>query len=158
MTDFAIDLKGIEAVQRAFNNLDKRLSSKYLVKALRLAAAPMKKTARQLAYPADKPHRISRGTFAGVTMPPGNLRKSIDFIVLKNYPPVAYIGPERGAGKKFDTYYAHWVEYGRFKSYNDTILPRPYMRPAWDINKRKSMAIIETYLRGVLEKAGKWDQ
>jgi HK97 gp10 family phage protein len=155
MDQIKIDIQGLEEVKKAMNNLDAKLSRKLLMQALRKATNPFMKTAKQLAYPASQSYRKGGGKFKGTKMPPGNLRKSIGYKAILRYPPVIYIGPGRGAGKKYDAYYAHWIEYGR-DAYKDKIIPRPFMRPAWDINKDAAIEIIRKYLYDELVKMGKW--
>ena len=155
MDQIKIDIQGLEEVKKAMNNLDSKLSKKLLMQALRKAVNPFMKTAKQYAYPASQSYRVSAGTFKGVTMPPGRLRKSIGYKAISKYPPVVYIGPGRGAGKKYDAYYAHWIEYGR-DAYKDKIIPRPFIRPAWDQNKNIAIEIISKHLRDELIKMGKW--
>jgi len=157
--DFGItvDLHSLEEVTAALTKLESKMSTKLLSKAIAQGAKPIQKAMKEKAYTAPKKYPATKGMFAGYYAPAGQLKKSIGTKLLTKYPPVAYIGPERGAGKKYEAYFAHWVERGRYKAgYKETVFPQPFMRPAWDSQKDVAIEAIRKYLHDELVKMGKW--
>ena len=73
----------------------------------------------------------------------GNLKRSIGVVRGTNRSrPVVIAGVKsrevfKKGGKVNDGWYAHMVEYGHKDRSGKFITPRPFLRPAWDMNKHK---------------------
>ena len=163
MTD--IDIMNLPEVKKALQDIiDKKMKGTVLAKALRKGATPIAKSARRNAVKAKQEHYIRYGKWAGATMS-GNLQRSIGIVTISKYPPVAYVGPSRGSGKKWDAYWANWIEKGtkerrpkgEFMTFESGgrwhklrkakgIIARPFLSPAWQQNKTQTIEIIRKTL------------
>ena len=150
-----IDLQGIEGVQKLFRELELSISTKVLGKALVYGVKPLIKAARQNA-PVSKNrtgfvsiHRhFKKGKVTELKRihQSGDLKKSINYKLLRHYPPAIYVGPGRGVGKKYDAYYGQWVEFG-----SENQEAKPFIRPAWDMTKREVIDRISEYTKEIIK-------
>jgi HK97 gp10 family phage protein len=91
-----VKIIGLDKLIHVLNKLPDRTSYRILISALKRAAKPVRKRARQLV-----PKRTR------------NLMKSISIFPSKNKDfPAAWIGPLTGKRKRFDGWYAHFVHFG----------------------------------------------
>ena len=149
-----IDLQGIDGVQKIFKELEFKIATKALGKALVYGVKPLIKAARQNAPVSEKTawitaHRhIKKGELTELRRihKPGDLKKSISYKLLSRYPPAIYVGPGRGSGAKYDAYYGQWVEFGTQK-----MAAQPYLRPAWDMTKGEVIERISQYIREIIK-------
>lgn len=146
--DIYIDLYGMEEVQTVLRVLPNKFANKTLVRALVLGAKPIRQRARDLAAQAKLPHK-----FKDRIIQPGNLKRSIGYKAISKTPPAIFIGPNRGSGRKYNAFYAHWVEFGQKN--NDKFPKQPFMRPAFDEKKKEAIKIIRDYLRGIVLELAK---
>lgn len=152
--------------------LEKGLDSRQRKIILEYAAKPLVDKAQSLAPQSDNPHyrfdtpkltksiKAPKGMGKKVqTLLPGNLKLSLNILkhgLFKRLANVVYVGAKvsrRGSGKgtfgmrRFDGYYAHWVEYG-----TKFMKAQPFMRPAFMATKGEVMRRIEAGLRFYFQK------
>jgi len=153
-----ISIKGMEKIDFILRNMDKRLSKKVILKAFRAGAKPIIVTAKQRAPVSGKKtwmtaHRhISKGVQSTKIKRKrsGDLKRSIGAIVGKTGIAL-WVGPSRGMRREADAWYAHFVEFGTSSTgWGKGITARPFMRPAWDLNNKQTLRIIENELGKVI--------
>ena len=145
----ALDLNIMDAeinhIVKNLRKLGKTFDEKELRKISIKAAKPIVKAARAKIKDSNRPHhRYYKGGGLAATYMPGNLRRSIGVLRLKNTPEV-YVGPRATKGKKNGTYsggrvdgwYAHFIEYGVPHR-----APIPFMRTAFDETKLVVVGIL----------------
>ena len=105
----SLKIEGIEAVQSEIKSLGKdKIKRREILKILRRQAKPMMQAMRQKAPQSDNVIIVRDNLYY-----PGNLKKSIAIKTSpsKKYPNVL-VGPRYGKGaKKYDGFYAWWIEY-----------------------------------------------
>ena len=103
------DIQGIEGVTNEIKSLsDDKLKRREILKVLRRQVKPILEALKQ-----NTPIAQNDITVRNVTYSPGNLKKAmaIKTSPSKKYPNVL-IGPRYGrGGKKYDGFYAWWIEY-----------------------------------------------
>ena len=162
----------IRALIGKLKKLDKNFNAKQKQVILGYAAKPLIDKAVSLApmgksehYRYDTP-KLAKGIRAPkgfgkkvATYLPGNLKLSVQglkhgaFKFLEN---VLFVGPKisgRGKGKgtfgmrRFDAYYAHWVEFG-----TKFMRARPFMRPAFQSTQGEILRRVEQGVKFYLQK------
>lgn len=139
----AIAVFGTEELDRMFSELEKTFNSrkdakKVLIKSFKYGAIPLVKQAKENVRDSGKKgwktaHRhISKAKGVHIMErihQSGELRRSIGMVQGKGRQPVLYIGPRGGtrATKRFDAWYAHFVEYGTagYTIKKDKVIPTP---------------------------------
>jgi hypothetical protein len=105
------DIQGIEGVTNEIKSLsDDKLKRREILKVLRRQVKPILEALKQ-----NTPIAQNDITVRGTTYSPGNLKKAmaIKTSPSKKYPNVL-IGPRYGrGGKKYDGFYAWWIEYAK---------------------------------------------
>ena len=145
----------VTQIVKNLNKLGKAFDKKELRKVSVKAARPLVTTARNLVPVGTKKHyRYYKNGGLAATYSPGNLKRSIGVLRLKNTSDV-YVGPRATRGKKsgdysgrrVDGYYAHFIEYG---------VPHraatPFMRPAFDAAKTQVKVILVNGLQHIFDK------
>jgi len=143
-----IEVIGMDEINRFLDEIpDKILAFKFVqdtyAEVLKMGVV---KEAQRLA-PVGTKEVISR-QYASRTHKPGNLKRSIGVVrgKSKKYPSV-YAGPKsrnvfgKGASS-YDGWYAHMIEFGHAGRDGKPIPPKPFMRPAWDIWKGRTMDLV----------------
>lgn len=125
---FRVSVEGGEELARRLSQLSESMSGAVLVEATLAGAGPIKETASQRA-PRDE----------------GRLSRSIDAEVVKAEPRRAavHVGPNRNA------FYGMFVELG-----TRHIAAKPFLRPAFDMEKDKAVEAIADHLRTALALRG----
>lgn len=109
-----VQIDGFRELQRKLEKLgETRQTRRLLIPVLKSAARPTLKAAKREAPVSQAPHhRYSNGKIVA-TYEPGNLRKSLGVITVKDRKNASIIvAPRAGAKRKFDGYYAHMVHEG----------------------------------------------
>jgi len=179
-----MDVFGVPEFEQAVKMLGDKMQ-KELANALSKSAIPLRKAAKQKVK-ANKSiskkeswvtiHRhFTKGqeTIKQQMHRPGDLARSIGIKTIRKFPPVVYVGPNRGAGAKYDAFYGHWIEFGtekhtiKPKRGNYLVFPnpktgemvfaksvevdgieaKPFMRPAYDQTKNAVLEAFRQYLR-----------
>lgn len=159
-----VKLIGFKELDRELEKLPLKIQKKVMTKAVREASKVIQRDARNLA-----PKRVRE--FEGVDYghPPGTLKKSIKVRRVKKTPkdiirdvilplPGELLAKQRhktlGVSKKESnrrikslsgaqkSYYATWVEFGHKLPGGKFFSGNPFMRPAFDKNKRKAIQVM----------------
>lgn len=164
-----IRIDGVEALDKASQDLLKRLDAKERRKILRKGAAVIREDARSLVPEAwDEVHRYSTPKLFGKTRAPKgkgriiatylpeNLRKSIQTLNLRRTTAV-FVGPRKTKGKsmgvfgrtvsRVDPYYAHMVHNGTVHQPG-----QPFMLLAFQAKKGEALRIITKELKNKVEQ------
>lgn len=150
-----IKIKGLKELEKKLANLDNAASGKALYSALNAAATPMVKTAKERAALAPEPHKMAYGKSGYVKVEPGLLKSAIrrrrlkrkEYTAIKQGAAIGiYIG--KGTKQKLYPRYWHFIEYGTRK-----MPATPFIRPAFDENKEKSVEIFAKKLKSNIDKA-----
>lgn len=156
----AMSIEGMGKIDYILKNLPKKLAKKAIIKAFRMGARPIVQTAKQKVPISGKKswmtsHRhISKGVQSTKLKRKrsGDLKRSIGVIVGK-VGIALWVGPSRGGRKEADGWYAHFVEFGTASTgWGKGIKKKPFMRPAWDQNNKKTLKIIENELGNQITK------
>ena len=106
----SFQIEGIEAVSNEIKSLSSdKMKRREILKVLRRQAKPLVNAMRQNAPESDNVIIVRNDVYY-----PGNLKKSIAIKTSpsKKYPSVL-VGPRYGRGaKKYDGFYAWWIEHG----------------------------------------------
>lgn len=105
-------IDGIQDVQREIQKLaDDKMKRREIIKILRRQAKPLLKAIKSNTPIAEKEIQVRDKKYA-----PQNLKKSmaIKTSPMKTYPNVL-VGPRQGANKKYDGFYAFFLQYGTTK-------------------------------------------
>lgn len=167
-----VEIKGMRELYIALSTkLPRNMEGRLLQKALAAGTAPLVKQARSnirgqvaedfvgppVPYPRSRTGTLKRAIYAsrGKTSTP---EKEVRIVSVRR--------GGRAAKRGLDAYYARWVEYGhrvgrkgkRLSRTSDVapsgrVMPKPFMRPAWDTTQRQSLDRITDGLRVQLERA-----
>ena len=142
-----IEIWGLNEIEEVLNKLPKSLQHKFVLDTYsEILKNGVIKEAKRLVPVGDN-DVISR-QYASRTHRKGNLKRSLGVIRGKNRKyPTAFGGVRsksvfRNGGMVNDGWYAHMVEFGHKARDGSEVLPRPFMRPAWDMWKNKSEQMI----------------
>jgi HK97 gp10 family phage protein len=155
-----VKVEGLKELDSALGELTKGVARGVLRRTLLKAGAPVVEAAKQfvpedegflkdsiiVTNKAPAGHSVSKNAFAAA-MRGGASRAEAGMAARaanRAQPGLfaeAFIGPGRYP-------YAHMVEFGTEKMF-----PQPYMRPAWEENKMKTLGIIQSELRVQIDKA-----
>ena len=130
--------------------LMKYLDKKELKKLAKEPAKLLIQSAKANVPVHAKPHKRYLNGKVVATYQPGNLKRSIGMVNLKDSF-LVWVGPRKAkgntsgqfAGSKVDGWYGHFVEYGHGQA------AHPYMRPAYENNKK---AIFDMLMRNMESK------
>jgi len=171
---------GLDQINFIIKNMGKQLGRKAIMKALTLGAKPVvieaKNNIRGHGFKGKKTYRTAHAHFAkGLFMTKikthkrGALLKSIGITKVSKLLYV-FVGPRKGLQYTNDAWYAHFVEFGTdgYVVKKDKNVPgiglikagtsipgqrkKPFMRPAWDTQQKRAMAIIEDELGEIMYK------
>ena len=133
-----IELRGLEDLEKAIDAMERDFE-KALVIATRKGCRVIQRGAKRRC--PVSPKGKSGGRYAH---PPGTLKKSIKYKILRQRSPShvgGLVGPATGRRQKYDGYYGYWVEKGTVHSE-----PQPFLRPALDEDGPQAQReIAETY-------------
>lgn len=165
--DTEIDVLGLEALQEAMTQFDKKLHDKALHSASRVAIGVIAKEVKIQAPASEHAYRrymssgqggdgkrAKRGEGRYRIQQAGLLRESIKVRKLKKQE-MAKIGAEsayaiyigKGKKQKFYPYYWSFVEFGTAK-----MLPIPFLRPSFDRQKQAAVNKFKSKLSANIEK------
>lgn len=144
-----IDIEGFTDLQRQLERLgDTTQVRRATLPVLKSAARPTLAAAKQLAPVGTRIRNRYSGGKVAATLYPGNLRKSLGILTVKDRKNAAVIvAPRAGKKRKYDGYYAHMVEGGT------TNMPaQPFMGPAFRKTKGKVTKEMERKVSLVIQK------
>jgi len=129
-----IKIEGAKELERKLLSMEPKLARKSVMRALRAGARPILARAKAL-----------------VPAPTGALKKSLKIRALKKrrYSHGVMVATSEGWFKG-DEFYGAFVEFGTSK-----MPPHPFMRPAFDAEKKNAEQIIAAELRKGIEQVGK---
>lgn len=136
--NFDIRLLGDEELTRNLKRLDHEIQKKIAKRALREGAKPMLETAKSLVPVRTgrlrdslkiKSYTASRGGYITADVKPGKRE-------------------ELGISKDDKHYYPSVLEFGDKRR---GIQPKPYLRPAFDANKSRSLSIVKAIFKAGIE-------
>ena len=134
----SMKITGLSDLGRNLKALEEKVQGQVLRRAVEAGAQPVLESAKSNA-PVDT----------------GQLRDSLEITTsLKEGTAVASVG----TGEKDyqgETFYASFVEYGHTTKQGKHVPPKPFLRPAFDSNKERSMGIIVDELKRGIEQAAK---
>lgn len=147
-------VEGLHDLKAALNELSADLKRKIIRAALRDAAAPMAKAARDAApvLKTEHPYRL-----------PGTLKRSIITKASKRYrgqngeigvyisaSKLKGLGGKAGARNPFDPFYWRFQEFGTQKQ-----PAKPFLNPAFNTHVHQAIAIFQARIKVRIEKADK---
>tara|TARA_R110001592_G_scaffold68626_1_gene210246 strand:+ start:5035 stop:5499 length:465 start_codon:yes stop_codon:yes gene_type:complete len=129
-----IEIEGFEKLQKSIERAaETGQARRLLIPVLKSAARPTLAAAKQLAPVGTRIRSRTSGGKKVATYYPGNLRKSLGILTVKDKANASIIVAIRsGSRRKYDGYYGHMVEHGTVNS-----PAQPFMGPAF--NKTKGM-------------------
>jgi len=142
--EFEARLIGGKELEEVLKKLPEKVNKRILNSAARLAAKPLIKSARR---------KVPKRT--------RNLEKSIGTRIKgrTGNQSVAMIGPQTGKRRRYDGWYAHFVEFGvsgisrkKKKRYRVDVAAKPFMRPAYDETKGEMQKEYGNYVGKVTQK------
>lgn len=147
-----IHISGLTELGKFLETMPNKLRDNVLRAALRQGAKVVKEAA-QANCPVGEPSRKGKRVYGGYA---GALRDSLRYdakVDLRRGQVVAYVrAGGKARGKKADTFYASWVEYGTAPHGNHPgATPRPYMRPALDAESERALQVIANFIKHRLE-------
>lgn len=115
MSSVRLDIKGDEALQRAFEKLPDRLKRNTLLRIQRKAMKPLISKARSKAPVSSEGVRVRYLKSGRRTEKPGQLKRSIKNITSRSKAvPAVIVGHEAGFRKKNDGFYAIMLAKGKY--------------------------------------------
>lgn len=147
-----IHIKGLSSLGQFMEQLAPKLRDNVLRAALRQGAKVVKEAA-VANCPVGEPSRKGKRVYGGYA---GALRDSLRYdakVDLRRGQVVAYVrAGGKARGKKADTFYAAFVEFGTAPHGNHPgATPKPYMRPALDAESERALQVIANFIRHRLE-------
>lgn len=115
----------------------------------RKAMAPVVKAGKAAAPLSSRP--VIKTRLASRVHARGTLRRAIKFKTSRRQHNVWYVVPDRGANKKYDAWYAHFVGRGTVRG----ITANPFMDRAWAVAGKGTIKGIEDGLFALMEKIWK---
>lgn len=148
--DFGQIIKGLDVLDDSVQAIQKN-NRKLIRKATIAGARVILKKAKSNCPVSVEGHYVK---VLKKRLPPGNLRKSLKMLALKQkYPDkqLVLVGPNTGKKAKYDGWYGRLVENGTSKT-----APEPFLRPAYDEGgneaTEKMVEVFHEGLDGVFEK------
>jgi HK97 gp10 family phage protein len=146
-----IEVTGIAEALKKVQEVEDLLKKKIIREAARKASRPLIDSAKAKAPRSKKKHHRYRDGKIVATYEPGNLAESIAFFKPKkqiNYNTLIYaVAPRMGSGRKFDGWYAHFIEYGTADQE-----AQAFMRPAFEETKGVINATMSDEILNAVEK------
>lgn len=150
MPDVKMKLEGVKDLMNAFNELPKRTGKSVIRRVLKNAAEPVVRDAKQFAMDIREDGTLIEGIAIG-----SRLSKSQRKGRTKQGDVELFIGP----GEQSPL--AHLFEFGTADRYTESgafrgrMQPQPFMRPAWEKNKRLVLRKFSNEFGIEIEKAAK---
>ena len=147
-----IRVKGFAELSKNLLSLAPKLEANVMRAALN-AGAKIVRDAAKANVPVSPPSRKGAKLYGGYE---GALRDSLRYGAktnLRKGKVVAYVrAGGKARGKKADTFYAHWVEFGTAAHaignwQHPGATPRPYLRPALDAESRHALSVIGNFIK-----------
>ena len=153
MAERNIHFKGMSDLSEFLDTLAPKLQANVMRAALS-QGAKIVRDAAVANCPVGPPGRKNARIYGGYA---GALRDSIRYgsqIRARNGKVIAYVrAGGHVKGKKANTYYAKFVEYGTMPHGNHPgTSPHPYMRPALDAESEHALAVIANFIKNRLEQ------
>jgi HK97 gp10 family phage protein len=128
---FSVD--GLRELGESMKKLDLAVRFKISERALRAGAAVIQRNAKKLAPQSDEPHQW--GVRKGVKVDPGNLKKNVFTVRIKNTNLTSEVEVRVRRTKKppKDAFYWLFLEFGTVK-----MAPRPFIRPAFQQSREQA--------------------
>jgi hypothetical protein len=146
-------IEGIQEVSREIKSLSNdKMKRREILKVLRRQAKPMMQAMRQNAPESDNVIVVRNEVYY-----PGNLKKSIGIKTSpsKKYPNVL-VGPKYGRGaKKYDGFYAWWIEYGNGTHQSNPTGGKNFVQKTWRQKGVMMQTQASTQLKKYIDKKAK---
>ena len=146
-------IEGLEGVSREIKSLSSdKMKRREILKVLRRQAKPLVETMRRNAPVADRDIVVR-----GKVYSPNNLRKSIAIKTSpsKKYPNVL-VGPRYGrGGKKYDGFYAWWIEYGTGTHESNPTGAKNFVKKTWQQKGESVQTQASEQLKKYIDKKAK---
>lgn len=152
-----IHIKGLSDLGKFMETLAPRLRDNVLRAALRQGAKVVKEAA-QANCPVGEPSRKGKRVYGGYA---GALRDSLRYdakVDLRRGQVVAYVrAGGKARGKKADTFYAAFVEFGTAPHMNGSFMhpgavAKPFLRPSLDAESERAMMVIANFIKNRLSQ------
>lgn len=142
-----IRVKGLSDLQKFLDQLPAKMEANVLRGALRAGAKPIRDAARNAA-PIGEPSETNKNKYK---LYAGALRDSIKISGRINKRDQKITASVKAGGKAksgADVFYAHFIEYGtRPHDEHPGIQPKPFMRPALDLQVSAAVAAAGEYIK-----------